>query len=36
MLLGQLGPCTGGCWADMDHDGIVGVTDLLIVLGNWD
>ncbi len=35
MLLGQLGPCTGGCWADMDHDGIVGVTDLLIVLGNW-
>ncbi len=35
-MLSQLGLCTGSCRADMDHDGMVGVTDLLILLGNWD
>ncbi len=35
MLLSQFGPCPADCYADLDGDGMVGVTDLLIVLGNW-
>ncbi len=36
MLLSQFGRCAAECYTDIDGDGMVGVTDLLIVLGNWD
>jgi hypothetical protein len=35
VLLTQWGPCPGCCSADFDLDGLVGVTDLLVVLGAW-
>ncbi len=35
-LLGVWGPCVQECClADLDLDGLVGVPDLLILLGNW-
>ncbi len=37
-LVDGWGPCPGGddpCLADADRDGLVGIADLLILLGNW-
>ncbi len=37
-LLANWGPCPAqpdACPADLDPDDIVGITDLLILLGNW-
>ena len=33
-LLGAWGPCAG-CPADINHDGVVGITDFLTLLANW-
>ena len=30
-----LGSCDG-CVEDLDGDGVVGVSDLLVFIGNWD
>jgi len=40
LLLNAWGKCSmvsveHGCFADLDNDGTVGVSDLLILLGNW-
>ncbi len=37
MLLGWWGPCRpkGDCAADLDHDGVVGPSDVTILLASW-
>jgi hypothetical protein len=36
VLLGAFGDvCPGGCPADIDGDGEVGIDDLLLLVGNW-
>lgn len=36
VLLGNWGPCLGGCYGDFVVDGVVGPADLAVLLGNWD
>ena len=34
-LLASFGPCSGGCAFDLDANGSVDMSDLLLLLGNW-